>query len=288
MQGLPEHLSLPEPRTEAGRAGLAALLAGPDRALIALDYDGTLAPIVADPTLARPHPAAAAVLRGLAERFGFLAVITGRPAEVVVDLADLAGGAWPPRLVVFGRYGAERWAGGVTSGPGSATHPGVAAARAEMFRVVESVRASLGPPAEGIVVEDKGASLAVHTRRARDPEAALAALRDPLAGLAARHDLRLEPGRLVLELRPPGVDKGGALLAHAAECGARSVLYAGDDLGDLAAFDAIEVLRAAGVAGVTVAVASGETSAPEARADLVVAGPAGLLALLGALSDLAR
>jgi trehalose 6-phosphate phosphatase len=287
VQGL-SGLNLPEPRTEAGRAGLTALLARPARALIALDYDGTLAPIVADPAEARPHPAALPVLRRVAEGFGFLALVTGRPAAVVVELAGLAEAPGLDRLVVFGRYGAERWEAGATSVHGPAPHPGVASAREELFRVVESVRARVGPPAEGVVVEDKGASLAVHTRRARDPDATLGALRGPIAALAGRHGLRLEPGRHVLELRPAGVDKGSALLVHAAECGAAAVLYAGDDLGDLAAFDAVEILRTAGVAGVTVAVASAEASAPEGRADVVVDGPPGLLALLGALSDLVR
>ena len=77
----------PVPRTEAGRAGLAALLRAPGRALIALDYDGTLAPIVTDPADARPHPAAVAALRRLAPLVGTLAVITGRPARAAVSSA---------------------------------------------------------------------------------------------------------------------------------------------------------------------------------------------------------
>ena len=71
---------LPSPHSEPGRAGLAALLRAPGRALIALDYDGTLAPIVSDPKAARPHPGAAAALRRLSPLAGTLAVITGRSA----------------------------------------------------------------------------------------------------------------------------------------------------------------------------------------------------------------
>ena len=62
-----------------GRAGLAALLAAPARALIALDFDGTLAPIVDDPTQARATAAAAAALHQLAGLAGTVAIITGRP-----------------------------------------------------------------------------------------------------------------------------------------------------------------------------------------------------------------
>lgn len=85
--------SLPAPRTEAGRAGLAALLQAPRRALIALDYDGTLAPIVADPAAARAHPGAAAALSRLAPLVGTLAVITGRLPWPLSSAAS----AWCPK-----------------------------------------------------------------------------------------------------------------------------------------------------------------------------------------------
>src|SRR5260221_11648589 len=71
---------LPRPLSEAGQAGLAALLQAPRRALIALDYDGTLAPIVSDPLAARPHPGAVAALRRLAPLAGAPAPVTGRAA----------------------------------------------------------------------------------------------------------------------------------------------------------------------------------------------------------------
>uniref|UniRef100_UPI002603AF5D trehalose-phosphatase n=1 Tax=Trebonia sp. TaxID=2767075 RepID=UPI002603AF5D len=128
-------------------------------------------------------------------------------------------------------------------------------------------------------------ALAVHTRQAPDPEAALARLREPLAALAAEVGLTLEPGRLVLELRPPGTDKGAALRALAAERGARSVLFCGDDLGDLTAFAAVRALRADGVPGCTVCSRSAESPRVAAAADLVVDGPAGVVGLLGALAD---
>jgi trehalose 6-phosphate phosphatase len=92
-------------------------------------------------------------------------------------------------------------------------------------------------------------------------------------------------GRLVLELRPPGFDKRGALLSL---CDPRpsAVLFAGDDVGDLPAFDAVDELRAQGVAGVTVCSASDEGPAQlRERADLVVDGPAGVVALLARLLD---
>jgi trehalose 6-phosphate phosphatase len=134
-------------------------------------------------------------------------------------------------------------------------------------------------------VEDKGTALAVHTRRTADPAAALALLREPLGCLADRAALTLEPGRLVLELRPPGMDKGMALRALAQERAARSVLFSGDDLGDLTAFAAIRRLRADGIPGCAVASASTETPQVADAADLVVDGPPGIVRLLSALAD---
>lgn len=263
---------LPRPHTAIGRAGLAALLAGPARALVACDYDGTLAPIVDHPDLAVPAPGAVEALAALAGLVGAVAVVTGRPAAAAVRLGGLDR---VPGLVVLGLYGAQRWLGPAAAGP--RPEPGLDAVRAALPDVV-----SRAP--EGTYVEDKGGSLAVHTRRTADPVAALDAVRPALARLAERHGLRLDPGRYVLELRPPGADKGLALERLAREAGAGSVLFAGDDLGDLAAFEAVQRLRAAGVPGLAVASASSETPEVADRADLVVDGPAGVVDLLQRLA----
>ena len=180
-------------------------------------------------------------------------------------------------MLVLGHYGLERWQDGALTAP--APPPGVAAARERLPQLL----ADAGAP-EGVRIEDKGSALAVHTRRAADPAGALAALREPLAGLAADVGLVVEPGRLVIELRPPGMDKGAALTALVAERKAGPVLFAGDDLGDLAAFGAVRALRGDGHPGVTVCSASGEVSELAAEADLVVDGPGGVAALLGSLA----
>jgi trehalose 6-phosphate phosphatase len=97
----------------------------------------------------------------------------------------------------------------------------------------------------------------------------------------------VERGRLVLELRPPGIDKGVALRALVDELGTSpsAVLFLGDDLGDLPAFAAVRDLRGHGVQAWAVASASAEAPEVGAAADLVVDGPAGVVALLRALAD---
>jgi trehalose 6-phosphate phosphatase len=274
-----------EPTTPAGRAGLAALLADPAGAVLAFDFDGTLAPIVSDPEQAFAHPGAAAALARLAPLVGRLAVVTGRPALSAVRLGGFDRQPGLERLVVLGHYGAEHWDGDSRKLTAPQEHPGVAAVRLEL----PALLAALEVP-EGTAIEDKERSLAVHTRRAAEPDAVLERLRGPLAALAAEHGLVVEPGRMVVELRPPGVDKGMALGGLLADRAARSVLYAGDDLGDLAAFATVERLRAEGLPGLLVASGpvTGEPPVREVadRADLVVPGPAGVVELLTSLAQL--
>jgi trehalose 6-phosphate phosphatase len=270
---------LPTPATRAGRDGLAGLLANPAKAVLAFDFDGTLAPIVPDPEQARAHPDAVPVLARLAPKVASVAVITGRPAGVAVRHGGFAGVPGLEHLVVLGHYGAERWdaVSGHVSAP--APHPGVAAVRAELPGFLDRIGAW-----RGTWIEEKGRAVAVHTRRATDPQAAFDALRAPLTDLAARHGLIVEPGRLVLELRPPGMDKGVALLEYVREIGASAVLYGGDDLGDLPAFAAVDELRSEGVPGLLVCSGSDEVTELRERADVVVDGPEGVVRLLRGLA----
>ncbi|MFI8769721.1 trehalose-phosphatase [Streptomyces sp. NPDC053792] len=275
--------SLPHPTTPTGRDGLAALLARPAKAVVALDFDGTLAEIVPDPEQARAHPGAVAALAALAPEVASIAVVTGRPAGVAVRYGGFAGVPGLEHLVVLGHYGAERWDAVTGTVRAAAPHPGVASVRAELPGFLD--RAGAWP---GVWIEEKGRAVAVHTRRAQDPEGAFEALKGPLGDLAVAHGLVLEPGRMVLELRPPGMDKGVALAEYVREVGAGSVLYAGDDLGDLPAFAAVEKLRSDGTPGVLVC--SGSTEVPELaeRADLAVQGPAGVVDFLAELARAVR
>ncbi|MFE9093117.1 trehalose-phosphatase [Streptomyces sp. NPDC007264] len=272
--------SSPTPATPAGRDGLDAILARPGRAVLAFDFDGTLAPIVPDPDLARAHPDAVPALAAVAPEVASVAVVTGRPADVAVRYGGFAGVPGLENLVVLGHYGSERWDARTGTVTAPAPHPGVAAVRAELPGVL--ARSGAGG---GAWVEEKGFAVAVHTRRAEDPQAAFEALREPLTDLATRHGLVLEPGRLVLELRPPGMDKGKALLEWVRATGAEAVLYAGDDLGDLPAFAAVDKLRSDGVHGLLVCSGSDEVPELAARADLVVDGPAGVVRFLRTLAD---
>lgn len=266
-------MNLPVPKSAAGRAGLAALLEQPGKSLVALDFDGTLSPIVADPTTSRLAPGGAAALHALAHRVGQLAIITGRQAKVVVELGGLAD---VPGIVVEGQYGAEQWRDGELRVPEPPA--GIAAIRA----VLPDILADADP---GVWVEDKESSLVVHTRRAGDPATELDRLSPSLLPLAESHGLQANAGRNVLEMRPPGIDKGQALRRLVAESDPAAVLFAGDDIGDLPAYEAVAQFRNSGIPGLTVCSASAEAPQVAEQADLVVDGPPGMVDLLAGIAD---
>ena len=116
------------------------------------------------------------------------------------------------------------------------------------------------------------------------PPATRERLLDPIGELAQRHGLVLEPGRNVIEVRSPGMSKGHAVRTLVREQDAGGFLFAGDDLGDLEAFAAVEELRAQGMPSLLVCSQSEEESVLADRADVLVPGPDGVLDLLRRLT----
>jgi trehalose 6-phosphate phosphatase len=231
------------------------------------DFDGTLAPIVDDPAAALPLPGVVDVLGRLARRYGRVGVISGRPAAF---LQRHLGGQG---LFLSGLYGLE-----VVTADGEVE----AAADAERWRPVVEAAAAAASDAlpEGVSVERKGLAVTIHFRADPSKEEAVG---EWVAGQAESCGLVVHPGRRSLELRPPVERDKGAVLAEAAQ-GRRQVCFLGDDRGDLSAFEALDRLASGGATTVKVGVRSAE--APEElleRADLVVEGPEGSLAVLQAL-----
>lgn len=272
-------------RTPQGQERYDALTAAAPEVLVGLDFDGTLSPIVDDPDRAVIHPDGPRVLTALASRVRAVVVVTGRPARQVVDLGDLdrVADGLPDgaRLVVMGQYGNERWDASSREFTSPEPPAGLQAFRDELPRLLKAERA------EGAYIEEKGLAVAVHTRRLPDPAAAFARLEEALADAAERHGLSLEPGRLVLEVRAPGMHKGLALETAVAEHDAGGVLFAGDDLGDLEAFEAVRALRDGGLPALLVCSGSEEQEALAELADVVVDGPGGVLDLLDGFAALA-
>lgn len=246
---------------------LQPLVDDPRHAVVLVDFDGSLAPIVADPATSRPLPAARDALAGLVPLVDRVAVVSGRPVAFLVDALGIDG------IVYAGLYGLERMADGEV----------VVDARAEPWL---DVMAQVAQDAEAafpdLLVENKGrVAVTVHWRTAPSLAAEVQAF---AAGLARRYDLD-EPlrGRMAVELRPPvPVDKGTVTTELAA--GASVVVFAGDDAGDLVAFDVLTRLAETGAAHtVRIGVRSVEAPPGIFDADVLVDGPAELAQLLGDL-----
>ncbi|MGY2701687.1 MULTISPECIES: trehalose-phosphatase [unclassified Nocardioides] len=270
-----------------GEHKYAALVRAADRAVVGLDFDGTLAPIVDDPERAHIHAEAGDVLVDLADVVAAVAVITGRPARQALDLGGLEAvgntiGDHGKELYLFGQYGNERWSSTRRRIVSPRPPQGLATFLRDLPRTLRNADAA------DAWVEDKGLAHAVHTRRMADPDAAFQRLLGPLRDLADRNGLVLEPGRNVIEVRAPGMDKGRAVEALVEEVGAGAFLFAGDDLGDVEAFEAVAALAKEGMPTLLVCSASDEVSALAERADVVVRGPEGVLDLLRRLTADAR
>jgi trehalose 6-phosphate phosphatase len=259
------------------------LVAAAAHGVVCLDFDGVLAPIVDDPEQAHIHPDAAEVLTALARPFRALAVVTGRPVRQAITLGDLdeVGARIVENdgdLLVLGQYGNERWTARTHRVVSPRPPKGLARFADELPDLLRQ---------EGLEeahVEQKSLAVAVHTRRLPDPQGALERLTPVLRRAAEAHGLALEPGRMVLEVRAPGMNKGNAVRTLQKELHADAMLFAGDDLGDVEAFEAVRELRRGGMVGLLVCSGSLEQQALVGLADIVVPGPDGVMELLAGLA----
>jgi trehalose 6-phosphate phosphatase len=191
------------------------LLAG--REALFLDFDGTLTEIVARPELVSIEP----TLIGLIERAqrqlgGAVAVVSGRP------LREIDAYLLPLQLPGGGQHGAElRVHGNAT--PQRRTWPGVAAA-------AERIRARFGDDRQ-LLVENKGAAVAVHYRAAPERAAECQAF---MREVANQFGLDLLVGKMVVEVRPRGLHKGRAIeaLMRRPLFSGRTPVFVGDDTTD--------------------------------------------------------
>lgn len=195
-----------------GRAALQQLLTL--RPLLAFDFDGTLAPIVARPACARVPTRLARRMACLAQRWP-VAIISGR------NIADVqARLGFTPRYLV-GCHGAE--------GIPHAIGPAELAALHSSARLLLRHAAALA--AAGVELEQKTLSLALHYRLASDPAAALRCI-DAVLG-AGHPALRRFGGKFVVNLVPRSApDKADALNLLMSRSGAAAAIFVGDDEND--------------------------------------------------------
>lgn len=257
---------------------IAPLREDPDRSAILTDVDGTIAPIVADPSEAGVPEETRRVLRELAKRYALVGCLSGRralDARRVVGLDELA---------YSGNHGFELLLPGddeVRPDPSLDGH------EEDASRFVNALDRSDLERA-GLRIEDKGAIVALHFRGAPN-EAEAESLVQEIASEAEWEGLVPHRGRKVLEIRPNvAINKGIAVAALIPARPISHAFYGGDDRTDLDAFAALRTLNADGEldTAVCIAVAS-EESPPEVSeaADLTVPGLEGYGRVLEALAE---
>ena len=211
-------------------------LLGSGRAGLVTDIDGTISPIVARPEEARVLPRASQALERLRHRLALVAVVSGRTVADARGMVDVDG------LTYVGNHGLE-----ILSERGPELVP-------EARPWVPRLAAVLGQIQReylesGVLIENKGATASLHYRLAADPGRTRRELLDLLARRAITSGLRVEEGRMVINLLPPlTVTKGSAVSWLVRTHHLDRLVYLGDDLTDAHAFSALAVLRQNGEA----------------------------------------
>lgn len=233
--------------------------------LVASDFDGVLAPIVADPMAARALPQSLAALRALAGCAGVtVALVSGRDLST---LRALTGIGEDEAIVLIGSHGAQ------ASDPELIEAEFDAAAQQRLDRA-EAVIADVAARHPGARVEGKPTGVVLHTRGMQQEEAALHDAQEQVTGL---DDVVVIAGKSILEVQVVDVSKGAALQTLSRARGTEATIYFGDDLTDETAFEALS----ADPANVTVKVGEGATAAA-----FRVADPQAVAEILSTLSGL--
>lgn len=213
---------------------LLAPLITSERVGLITDMDGTLAPIVPNPEDAYPTDRSKELLAHLRDHLTLVAAVSGRA------VADLHARLDLPGLVYSGNHGLERWENNAVA---------VAPLVRDYTDALQHAKIAVEAIApEGVMVEDKGATLSVHYRNAAVPAEINLLFEPKLRDIADKHNLRLFSGRKVFELRPPlDIDKGTVFKQLVEEYELDAAVYIGDDTTDADALKMAGQLRDDGI-----------------------------------------
>ena len=231
---VPDHLGYFSQILSAGRVGLFS------------DFDGTLTPIFDDPRDTVLSPAMRDILGELSKKVDVVAVVSGRDVGFLRETVGLNG------VTYVGNHGLE-----VCKAGGALEY--LAQVPDGLMEDVEDLVGGIG--VSGLYVENKGLSVAVHYRNARDPGTAGPAAIELLKPMAAARGLEIKSGKMVLEVVPrSGVNKGTAVARLAREFELTGAIALGDDVTDCDAFDALHgLIREGSLKGAAAAVVDEET-----------------------------
>jgi trehalose 6-phosphate phosphatase len=225
------YASVPQTNNAASVVERVLALVSSGRAGLVTDIDGTISPIVGRPEEAYVLPTAREALARLRGLIALVAVVTGRSVADARKMVDVDG------LTYVGNYGLEVWRDGRPW-----LVPEVRPWVPRLARVLEQIQNEYRDP--DVLVENKGATASLHYRLVADPDRTRRELLALLARRAITSGLRVEEGRMVINLLPPlTVTKGSAVTWLAREHRLERLVYLGDDTTDAHAFRALAVLR---------------------------------------------
>jgi trehalose 6-phosphate phosphatase len=188
------------------------------------DFDGTISEISPTPGQAKVHPRCRELLAELSGELPLVAVLSGRPAADVQMLVGLPG------IDYIGNHGLSRWEKGHTH-----VDPSVSSHLSAIHSIAEEARRVLAVP--GLLFEENETGVAIHYRSTPDPASVKSVVVRVLQDLVSGTEIKIQEGRLVVELRPPvSIDKGTAIFELLEGRAVSGAIYAGDDRTDLDAF----------------------------------------------------
>ena len=235
------------------------------------DVDGTISWIAPSPQEAIVSPMCRRHLSALVDRLDLVAVISGRPLNEVMDMVGVEG------VVYVGNHGLEMWNRGAPQmWPGSERYIDIIASAVAALNNMLDI--------DGLFFENKGLTASIHYRSCTDMDFARRQILVVVESLSQASDLRITDGRKVVELRPRlEVDKGSALKSLIEKYDLSGVIYIGDDVSDVDAFEALHNSRIKGMA-----IGVGSDEAPSRlyeAADFAIDGVGQVERLLGQLVE---
>ncbi|MDI9618865.1 trehalose-phosphatase [Methanothermobacter sp.] len=206
-------------------------LKNPSRTAIITDIDGTISEIAPTPSEARVDEEMREVLRRISERYSLLAFISGRPVHEALRMVGVQD------AIYVGNHGLEYIING----------------RYKRFREVEeyipiirkcALKLKEKSPDENIIFEDKGICYSIHYRQCTDPELTEKRIMDILREMSESRGIRVDHGRMLVELKPPvEYNKGFIVRKIIEESDVSSAVYLGDDVTDADAFRELRKLE---------------------------------------------
>ena len=214
------------------------------------DIDGTISKIVLDPYEATVSQIMRATLEKLVNKFQLVGIITGRNVKNAEDMLEVDG------LLYIGSHGLEYLKGGEIH---------IEREVEEYFPLIQKIAQNIQSEEElcnikNILFQEKGLCFTVHYRKCEDPEWTHRKILDTINELEGLEKFKITEGRKVVEIRPKiGHDKGTILEKLIFENAVEKIIYLGDDVTDVDAFNKLNELKENGkVNGAGIVVVSEE------------------------------